>query len=161
MLFFDGCPNVEVAIGRARQATESDGGSAELHLVRGEGEADAVARAFLGSPTVRVDGRDVDGSADARTDFGLQCRVYSVDGHPEGAPPVAWVEAELRGSTSLAPRPFNADRRRTARLSVEASSATAGARIQWTHGYGAMAGDFGETARFPKLGACRDREVNF
>lgn len=99
VLFFDGCPNLELATDRVRQAIERAGAEAELHLVRLEGEADAVARGFLGSPTVRVDGRDVDGSAAARTDFGLQCRVYSVDGRLEGAPPIDWIEAALRGET--------------------------------------------------------------
>lgn len=99
VLFFHGCPNLELATSRARQAIEHAAPEAELHLVRLDDEADAVARGFLGSPTVRVDGRDVDGSAAARTDFGFQCRVYDVDGRLEGAPPVDWIEAALRGET--------------------------------------------------------------
>jgi hypothetical protein len=97
LLFFEGCPNVELATSRARQAIANAAPSAELCLVHVEGETDAIARGFLGSPTLRVDGLDVDGSARARTDFGLQCRVYSVDGRLEGAPPVPWIEAALRG----------------------------------------------------------------
>lgn len=97
VLFFEGCPNVEMALVRARQAIVTAADSAEVRLVRIGGAGEAMARGFLGSPTVRVDGRDVDDSARARTDFGLQCRVYSVDGRLEGAPPVAWIEAALRG----------------------------------------------------------------
>lgn len=98
VLFFDGCPNVDLATSRVRQAIASAGVQADVQLVRIEGDDDAVRRRFLGSPTVRVDGSDVDGAAEARTDFGLQCRVYSVDGQLEGAPPVAWIEAALRGA---------------------------------------------------------------
>jgi len=95
--FFDDCPNVALATDRVREAIARAGAQAEVHLVRLEGEADAVTRRFLGSPTVRVDGLDVDGSAAGRTDFGLQCRVYTVDGRLEGAPPIDWIEAALRG----------------------------------------------------------------
>ena len=97
VLFFDGCPNLELASSRAREAIANTGASVDLHLVRVDGDADAIARRFVGSPTVRIDGKDVEGAANARTDFGLQCRVYSVDGRLEGAPPVAWIEAALRG----------------------------------------------------------------
>jgi len=98
ILFFEGCPNAELAVSRARQAVASAGASADVRLVPIEGEDEAVRRRFLGSPTVRVDGRDVDASSDARDDFGMQCRVYSADGRIEGAPPVAWIEAALRGT---------------------------------------------------------------
>jgi hypothetical protein len=94
--FFDECPNVALATDRAREAIARAGAAAEVRLVRLDGEADAVSRRFLGSPTVRVDGLDVDEAAVGRTDFGLQCRVYTVEGRLEGAPPVAWIEAALR-----------------------------------------------------------------
>ena len=97
VLFFDGCPNVDIATSRAKEAIARAGAVAEVHLVRIEGAADAVRRRFLGSPTIRVEGLDVDDASRARTDFGLQCRVYSVDGRLAGAPPVAWIEAALRG----------------------------------------------------------------
>lgn len=97
ILMFDGCPNVELAASRVRQAIANAGAAAEVQVVRIDGQSDAVAREFLGSPTVRIDGADVDASADARSDFGLQCRVYATDAGLEGAPPVAWIEAALRG----------------------------------------------------------------
>jgi alkylmercury lyase len=100
VLFFDGCPNVEVATSRAREAIANMGGSADLHLVRVEGEDDALQRRFLGSPTIRVDGIDVEHSARARSGFGLQCRVYSVDGQLAGAPPITWIEAALGADAS-------------------------------------------------------------
>jgi hypothetical protein len=104
VLFFDGCPNVDIATTHAREAIARIGASARLHLVRVEGDADAVRRRFLGSPTIRVDGLDVDCSARGRTDFSLQCRVYSLEGRLAGAPPAAWIEAGLRGDPSRRPR---------------------------------------------------------
>ena len=102
VLFFDGCPNVELAVDRAREAIARAGAPADLRLVRIAGEDQAVQCGFLGSPSVRVDGVDVDASARERSDFGSQCRVYSLSGRLEGAPPTQWIEALLLGE---APRP--------------------------------------------------------
>lgn len=98
VLLFDGCPNADVATSHAREAISHAGILADLRVVHIDGPADAIRWRFLGSPTIRVDGIDVDGAADTRTDFGMQCRVYSVDGRLAGAPPVAWIEAALRGA---------------------------------------------------------------
>lgn len=63
-----------------------------------ETEAHAEQARFLGSPSVRVDDVDVEPGAQARTDFGLKCRLYrSADGQ-SGLPPPAWIEDALRGT---------------------------------------------------------------
>lgn len=100
VLVFEGCPNADVAIDRARAAIATTGAPAALHVVQVEGEEHARRLEFLGSPTVRVDGVDVDQTARERTDFGLQCRVYAVAGRLEGAPPVDWIEEAIGGLPS-------------------------------------------------------------
>jgi hypothetical protein len=106
VLVFDGCPNVDLAVERARAAVATAGVvGAEVRLVRVEGEESALEQRFLGSPTVRVDGRDVEPGADARGDFGLQCRLYAVEGRFDGAPPVEWIRAALGGEMANAPAP--------------------------------------------------------
>jgi hypothetical protein len=97
VLVFDGCPNVNEAIRRVHVALGGDHGASAVRIVRVESAADAARLAFLGSPTVRVDGVDVEPGADRRTDFGLQCRVYSVGGRMDGAPAIEWISAALRG----------------------------------------------------------------
>jgi hypothetical protein len=97
VMYFDGCPNVEIATDHAREAVAAAGVLAEVRLVRIDGNTEAMRRQFLGSPTVRVNGEDVDVSARDRMDLGLQCRVYKVDSKLVGMPPVAWIEAALRG----------------------------------------------------------------
>ena len=105
VIFFDGCPNVQLAVDRAREAIEVMGTDADVHLVRIDDDKEAMNRRFLGSPTVRVDGSDVDPSALGRTDFGMQCRIYTANGKLEGAPPRAWIEAALRGVVPIAQAP--------------------------------------------------------
>lgn len=96
ILAFEGCPHLDVAVDRAREAVGRLGIAADVRIVRVENEALARELRFLGSPTVRVEGVDVEPSAAQREDYAMQCRVYSVDGHLEGAPPVEWIEAALR-----------------------------------------------------------------
>jgi hypothetical protein len=106
VLVFDGCPNVDLTVERARAAVAAAGVvGAVVRVVRVEGEESALEQRFLGSPTVRVDGCDVEPGAHARDDFGLQCRLYAVEGRFDGAPPVEWIRAALAGETAPAPAP--------------------------------------------------------
>lgn len=61
--------------------------TAQVKLIRVETEAEAHQLQFIGSPTVRVDGLDVEPYVTiARTDFGMRCRIYSEDGQELGWP---------------------------------------------------------------------------
>jgi len=107
ILFFAGCPHIELATARAREAIDASKVPAEIALIEVTDAADAIARRFLGSPSVRVDGADVDPSAFERSDFGLQCRVYSTGERFDGAPPAAWITAALQ-DRAPADRPLSA-----------------------------------------------------
>jgi hypothetical protein len=50
---------------------------------------------FLGSPTIRVNGRDVEPGADDRETFVLACRVYRTEAGISGQPLDAWIRAAL------------------------------------------------------------------
>jgi hypothetical protein len=97
VLLFGGCPNGEAALERARAAIREANVAANLTVVRVESDDEATRLRFLGSPTVRVDGVDVDPGAGGRDQFCLQCRVYDVSGRIEGAPPTEWIVSALRG----------------------------------------------------------------
>ena len=104
-MVFEGCPNIELTLERARAAITDTNVAARVLLVHIRTDDDAKRKMFLGSPTVRVDGTDVDPSATHRDDFGMQCRIYSVGGRLEGAPPGEWIAAALRGETSRSASP--------------------------------------------------------
>jgi hypothetical protein len=95
ILFFEGCPHAQDAIDRAREAIRATRQDATVRLVKIRTKQEAVKARFLGSPTIRVDGVDVDSSVQGRSDYGLQCRIYSVDEARVGAPPLTWIEAAL------------------------------------------------------------------
>ncbi|MBA3262403.1 MAG: hypothetical protein H0T69_08050 [Thermoleophilaceae bacterium] len=96
LLYFDGCPSYEALLPRLRALVGEEGIDAEVELRR-VGSVDAAEeQRFLGSPTVRVGGRDVDPDADSREDFGLKCRLYRSSEGTSGLPPDRWVIEALR-----------------------------------------------------------------
>jgi len=87
VLYFDHCPNYEELLPRLRRLLADHGINADLVTTRVDTDDDAGRLRFLGSPTVRVNGRDVDPTAGDRTEFGLQCRLYrAADGVLSGSP---------------------------------------------------------------------------
>jgi hypothetical protein len=93
ILFTRHCRHLCEAIERVRAATEATK-EIEVRLVQVQTMREARALGFVGSPTVRVDGRDVEPNATS-TAFGLHDRGYVVDGHIERAPPSDWIAQAL------------------------------------------------------------------
>lgn len=51
----------------------------------------AVKERFLGSPTVRLNGHDIDPGARQRDDYGLKCRLYRTSNGLSGLPADQWI----------------------------------------------------------------------
>ncbi len=82
ILFFTGCPNYLPAVELAKRVVADLSLDAEINEVEVHDAEDAVSRQFLGSPTIQVDGIDVEPAARLRMDYGFSCRTYSGDGLP-------------------------------------------------------------------------------
>lgn len=82
ILFFAGCPNHEPTVNLAREVLSELGVDAEIREVAVETPKEAEAHRFVGSPTVRVNGKDIEPDALDRRDFGLSCRMYRGGGVP-------------------------------------------------------------------------------
>lgn len=95
VLFFDGCPNHEALLAHLDELLGRFGADTDVELRRVEDAEAAERERFLGSPTVRVNGEDVDRGAAERTDFGLKCRLYATREGLRGAPPDEWLLAAL------------------------------------------------------------------
>jgi len=76
ILYFDGCPNYEEARLLVERVSSELGLQPELRLVNVTNEETARRLRFLGSPTIRVAGVDVDPHAEERDEYVLSCRVY-------------------------------------------------------------------------------------
>ena len=95
ILYFEGCPNHEPARALVERLAAKLRIEPEIRLVEVSDADAAVEVRFLGSPTVRVDGVDVEPGAVDRRDFALSCRIYrSEDGRAE-QPEELWVREAL------------------------------------------------------------------
>ena len=95
VLYFYGCPSHEALTPRLRELMAQVGVDAPIELKRVESVEAAERERFLGSPTLRVNGQDVDPTAGERTDFGLKCRLYPSTEGLRGTVPDEYVVAAL------------------------------------------------------------------
>jgi hypothetical protein len=100
ILYFDGCPNHEGARALVERICRELGVEPELRLVNVPDEEAARRLRFLGSPTIRVAGEDVDPQAPERDDYVLSCRVYRTDSGFAGQPDERWVRDALEREAS-------------------------------------------------------------
>ncbi len=96
LLYFNGCPSHEALLPRLRALLDEVGTPEEMEMRRVESLEEAEAEHFLGSPTVRIDGVDVEPGAAERTDFGLKCRIYRSEAGASPTPPEGWLRSALR-----------------------------------------------------------------
>ena len=97
LLYFDGCPNWLNTRADAEDVLSTLGVGATIDLVKVASNERANELRFVGSPSLRVDGVDVEPDAPA-DGFNLECRLYWVDGRPVGSPPREWIEAAVRAA---------------------------------------------------------------
>ncbi|MGH3133198.1 MAG: DF family (seleno)protein [Gaiellaceae bacterium] len=95
ILYFEDCPNHSAARALVERIAGELQVVPEIRLIEvGDPDA-AVGLRFLGSPTIRVDGRDVEPGADRRDDFTYGCRVYRGPRGLSGGPDEAWIREAL------------------------------------------------------------------
>jgi hypothetical protein len=98
LLFWEGCPSHPKALADLRAAMAEvglDPGTVILREVRTQTEA--AEEGFVGSPTIRVDGVDI--QPPVEQPFGLTCRIYHRrDGRVSPTPDPAIVRDALRAA---------------------------------------------------------------
>ena len=98
LLFFEGCPNHARARDLVERILSEHGVAAEIRDVEVVDAEDAHAKKFIGSPTVRVDGVDVDPSVTELYSYGMMCRVYRQNGSLSGVPSSEMIERALENA---------------------------------------------------------------
>ena len=97
VLYFADCPNHSSAVDRVREALQEEGLTAEVVEVEVTDADTAQSLGFLGSPTIRINGLDVEPSARSlHSSYGLSCRTYTAEKYRAGVPPLAWIRAAIR-----------------------------------------------------------------
>jgi hypothetical protein len=97
ILYTERCGFLSLAVERVRHALSlrEDDLDVEVRLILVETFADAVARRFRGSPSVRIDERDVETRPGAAAPIGLLARGYVIDSRIERAPSVTAIRRVL------------------------------------------------------------------
>jgi hypothetical protein len=96
ILGFEDCPNVAPTRALVERVAGELALEPQLELIDVP-DADAAARLrFLGSPSVRVNGVDVEPGADKRREHMFSCRVYHTRDGVAGKPSETWLRDALR-----------------------------------------------------------------
>ncbi len=104
LLYFDGCPTYRKAEQSLKNALSREGTRSEVELVAVNTDEEAGALGFPGSPTIRVDGRDLfPSSVGEREDWRPGCRVYATPEGLKGHPTEEMIRAALRRYPVRAP----------------------------------------------------------
>jgi hypothetical protein len=98
LLYWSGCPSWPAALEDLRAAARSAGfDESQIAIRQVETDDEAESQRFPGSPTIRVDGRDIVDPGDEPV--GLSCRVYRRrDGRISPTPDPADLREALTGA---------------------------------------------------------------
>ena len=113
LLFWEDCPSHPRALAELRMAMTEEGLDPSTIAVREiQTQAEATRERFVGSPTIRIDGVDI--QSPGEEPFGLTCRVYHRrDGRISPTPDPADVRDVLNAARSATQpdRPTRPNRR--------------------------------------------------
>ena len=95
ILYFEGCPNYESTKTLVDELIEEMGIEANVvhHDVKDNEEA--VRLRFLGSPSVRVNDKDIELDENDETEYSMSCRIYKYKDKRLGSPPEELVRKAL------------------------------------------------------------------
>jgi hypothetical protein len=82
VLFFEGCPHYEPAVELIRDVADELGLDPALTQIEIRTPEDVARFAFLGSPTIRVNGEDIEADRRGDANYAMSCRRYGEAGTP-------------------------------------------------------------------------------
>jgi len=95
-LWFDGCPGHEPTRALLDEVIAAVAPGTVVESINASDPAVAEAHRFPGSPTIRVNGRDIDPAFNDTGDYTPRCRLFRTPDGLRGVPPREWIEAALR-----------------------------------------------------------------
>jgi hypothetical protein len=99
LYFWAGCPSLPETEALLREVLEDAAIDAAVEPIEVRTQEEADALGFVGSPTIRIDGRDVDEEGAARSRPSLTCRIYTTE---EGTVSPVPTRSQLERALSLA-----------------------------------------------------------
>jgi hypothetical protein len=95
VLYVRDCPNYAGALALVQRVGAELGIDAELRTTLITDQAAAEQAQFAGSPTVRVDGRDVEPRSQSSCGWTVACRLYRLERWLAGQPAERWIRDAL------------------------------------------------------------------
>jgi hypothetical protein len=98
LLITSNCPHRDAALALVRRICGQLDGQAEIRLVEVADQPAAQRLRFLGSPTIRVNGRDIEPGAERNDEYVCGCRLYRGEHSLRGLPEEAWLRQALQNA---------------------------------------------------------------
>ncbi len=92
LLYFEECPSHEAVRKHVLELIEEEGWKVDLVFLEVNSDAEAQKYQFYGSPSVRVNGVDIE-RKEGRPVWG--CRIYHIDGKTTGSPPKSYLRTKI------------------------------------------------------------------
>jgi len=99
-LYWEKCPSHEEALDRLRAILREEGIVTDVRVTHVDSDEAAQALRFPGSPTIRINGRDVQSEVEA-ADGRLTCRLYILeDGRASPLPSAEMIRRAVRAAAA-------------------------------------------------------------
>ncbi len=96
ILYFEGCPNHEPTVLLFNETVSELGIDAEINMVKVKDNDDAIDKKFVGSPSIRINGKDLEiDDENEPAQYSMQCRMYSFGKDQSGIPPKELLKRRL------------------------------------------------------------------
>lgn len=99
LLYYWDCPHYEEAAQAVKEVLEEEGVEATVNMVKVAKGGEAQAFGFIGSPTILINGHDIEPGMDHTTPFQGHCRVYLYKEEMFEVPPKEMIREALKRST--------------------------------------------------------------
>lgn len=96
ILTVQGCPHAEATRDLVHEAVRREKVEAAISCIEVNSAEAAQQVRFLGSPSVRIDGEDVEHRANERSAYGLMCRTYRDASGVAGIPSIELLRTAIR-----------------------------------------------------------------
>jgi hypothetical protein len=90
--YFKSCPSYKVALDHLKEIINEENIEAHLELIRVDSPEDAQKVGFQGSPSIKINGQDIEGKQNG---YSFTCRIYNVDGALTGIPSKKYIRKKI------------------------------------------------------------------
>jgi hypothetical protein len=95
LLTTSNCPHRDAALALVQRVCGQSDCQAEIRVIQVADQPAAERLRFLGSPTIRVNGRDIEPGAEWNHEYVCACRLYQGEHSLRGLPEEAWLRQAL------------------------------------------------------------------